>query len=249
MKLLYVTLFTFCALVPTLECSVIYRKYTRTVPPRTKSHKKVTEVVEIFGTYNHPPFYGSSEQAINLFLRDDAPPLHVPRTTSNGRRPTVEQPRTAPPSIYGNRPSTTIRPNPYENKNGVMTHVPQSGVTTTKFAPVPNFTIREPVPDQDEIEHTSKYSDEVTDEPTTEYDTTTTTEEPVTTTTEEVTNEPEEEEESTTQDYEESTHGEYEYDEDDDDDDDDDAEDSNKEQQTTVTVEEEVTTRKSLWGW
>lgn len=142
MKILFaVVLISLCCV--SISGNVIYRKYQRTVPPRVKSHRKVTEIVEIFKTYRRPPPFGSSETAINLFLRNDAPPhpLYPPRTSP---RYPVYPTATPPPSIFANRRSTTIRPNPYENNNGYMNHFPGGSVSTTKYAPVPNFTIREP---------------------------------------------------------------------------------------------------------
>lgn len=117
-------------------------------------------MVEIFGTYNRPPIYGHSDNEINVFLRNDAPPFKRPEQPWRRNpfyppaqppiRDPVYPPATRPdvrppPSIFeSRRRSTTIRPNPFENDNGLMNHLPEGSVTTTKFGPVHNFTIREP---------------------------------------------------------------------------------------------------------
>lgn len=207
MKWISIVLFVVVCVSPLIECNIVYRKYQRTVPPRVKSHRKVTEVVEIFGTYNKPPFFGSSEDAINLFLRNDAPPYHRypqrPRQPpmirpdpfeNNNGSPAASHPVNPPPSIFASRRSTTIRPNPYENNNRFMNHYPDGSVTATKFAPVPNFTIREPLTttpepepstvNVEEVEATEEvtpeYESEVIEESTTESDDYFTTEESVT---------------------------------------------------------------------
>lgn len=189
MKFMLVALIIGLCAVSFIECHVLYRKYQRTVPPRNKSEKKVTEVVEIFRTYNRPPPFIQSEDELNLFLRNDAPPYRpqTPRTlypqpypqrpAQNPSQfptsaPRTRPPVTPPPSLFGRR-STTIRPNPYENDNGFMNHYPEAGVTITKFVPVPNFTIREPPTTTAEPETTTTEEvaeEEVPEEVHSDYD-------------------------------------------------------------------------------